>query len=94
MNHINNLQSKSWHLSIDDFEFGYNEIDEVFSHYGQAYLLTGAVNRSEYMQGESDGEQCFDDRDRFNNLQLFYMDENEDLHEIELSEQEIIELVF
>lgn len=95
MNHINNLQSKRSHLSIEDFDFGYTELEEVFIHYGQAYLLTGSINRSEYYVGNSsEGEQCYDDRDTFNDLALFYFDADDELVEIELSEQDIIDLIF
>jgi hypothetical protein len=94
MNHINNLQSKKSHLSLTDFDFGYNELEEVFSHYGQAYLLTGSINRKEYYQGTSDGEPCYDEKCDFNDLALFWIDDNDDLVELELTQKQIIELVF
>jgi hypothetical protein len=95
MNHIKNLQSKRSHLSIENFDFGYTELEEVFSHYGHAYMLAGSINRSEYYLGNSsEGEQCYDDIDTFNDLALYWIDEDGDLVEIELSEQDIIELIF
>lgn len=94
MNHINNLQSKRRHLYVEDFDFGTSEIDKTFSHYGQCYTLTGSIYRNEYRSGTSDGEQCYDETCKFSDLQLFYFDPNDDLVEIELSEKEIIELIF
>lgn len=94
MNHINNLQSKRSHLNVGDFEFGTTQLEEVFSHYGQTYELCGWITKREYSTGHSDGEPCFDYDTIFHDLQLYWIDSDDELHEIELSEQEIIELVF
>ena len=92
--HILNLKSKKLHLDINDYEEEHQEVHEVFICNGQSYEFTAYINKVSYKLTGSDEMDDYEIKFKVHSPTLKALDDNDDLIDLDLSDDEIINIVF